>query len=316
MNKFYDKIKLKVGVSEVTFENLENLRKKLRDLYLLSFCISAIIIILLFFFFGSDGFTSVISIIIMIFIPILITHKSAREYKLEFKNFFVKSALTKLFTNLTYEPENGIDRSIIANTQMMNMGDRYTSNDYISGKYKNIGFTQADVHIEEKRETRDSDGNRNTYWVTLFKGRWMIFDFNKTFKANVQVCQKFFGNNKVGGLFSTQKYQKVKMESAIFNKAFKVYAQNEHDAFYILTPSLMEKIQKLDQKNKGKLLLCFIDNKLHVGIYDNKDSFEHGSVWVKINQEKTTQSIASDIEKITMFVDDLNLENDLFRREV
>ena len=109
------------------------------------------------------------------------------------------------------------------------------------------------------------------------------------------------------------KYVKVEMESQEFNKHFRVYAEQPLDAFYILTPKIMEKIRNLDERNKGKLLLCFIDNKLHVGIYDNDDSFEHGSVYKKIDSEKVMNEISTDIQKITMFVDELELDNDLFK---
>ena len=110
-------------------------------------------------------------------------------------------------------------------------------------------------------------------------------------------------------------YIKVSMEDQIFNKNFRIYAQDEHDAFYILTPSLMEKIKNLESSISGKLLFCFIDNKLHVGIQNNKDSFEH-SIFTKIDEEKVKNEISKDIKMITAFVDELNLDNNLFRREV
>ena len=72
---------------------------------------------------------------------------------------------------------------------MMDTGDIYSSNDYVEGKYKGILFRQSDVHIQN--ESTDSDGN--TTYTTVFRGRWMIFDFNKPFKANVEVAQKNFG---------------------------------------------------------------------------------------------------------------------------
>ena len=206
-------------------------------------------------------------------------------------------------------------RDVIASTKMMYMGDRYSSNDYISGRYKDIGFRQADVHIEEERESTDSDGNTTTYWVTIFRGRWMIFDFNKTFKADLQVCQKFFGNNKISNWGNDTKFEKVKLESVDFNKRLNVYAQSDHEAFYLLTPPIMEKIIKLDDMNQGRLLLCFIDNKLHIGLYDGKDSFEHAPVFSQINEEQVRSNISNDIKQITMFIDELDLDNDLFRRE-
>ena len=198
---------------------------------------------------------------------------------------------------------------------MMDMGDRYSSNDFISAKYKNIQVIQADVHIEEKHETTDSDGHIRTNWVTIFRGRWMIFDFNKNFKANVQVCQKKFTNAKISNWGLEQKFKKVMMEDQTFNNQFRIYAQNEHDAFYILTPSLIEKIKNLSDSINGGILLCFIDNKLHVGIQNNKDSFEHG-VFKSIDENKVIEDISKDIKLITNFVDELDLDNHLFRKEV
>ena len=103
------------------------------------------------------------------------------------------------------------------------------------------------------------------------------------------------------------------MESTDFNKRFLVYAQDAHDAFYIITPHIMEKIIKLSGDSKGKILLCFINNQLHVGLYDNDDSFEPSSCFSTIDTERVTQDVLSDINKITMFVDELELDNDLFK---
>lgn len=298
----------------MSVEELEILRKKARNIVLIGILTSIVIAVILFTILKSI-FASFFAIIVGIIITTIINIKSTRKFTLAFKEAFVLKSLKSVFTDLVYEPEKGLDESIIRNTEMMYMGDRYSSNDYISGKYKNINIVQADVHIEKERETVDSDGNTTTTWVTIFRGRWMIFDFNKHFKANVQVRQKGFENSKLSDLGSKIKYKKVVMEDQAFNNSFRTYAQDEHDAFYILTPSLMEKIKKLADDISGKLLFCFIDNKLHIGIQNNKDSFEH-SIFTKINEEKVTNEISQDIKLITSFVDELSLDNDLFRREV
>lgn len=298
----------------MSVEELEILRKKARNCNIIG-------IILSFLFAGVLFLITKLYPLIMfgfvfgIIITTIIGNKPTRVFNLAFKKTFVLKALNNVFSDLTYDPEKGIDKSIIGNTQMMNMGDRYSSNDYVSGKYKNINVEQADVHIEEKHESRDSDGHTRTTWVTIFRGRWMIFDFNKTFKANIQVCQKGFGNSRINNFLSKVKYKKVLMEDQEFNNKFKVYAQDEHDAFYILTPSLMEKIKRLTCNINGRLLFCFIDNKLHVGDQNGRDSFEH-SIYKKINEGKIVNQISKDIELITNFVDELDLDNDLFRKGV
>ena len=266
----------------MTLNDLEGKRKKYRNRIFLSIIIFAIIVYCitsLATVYNDFIIFLIFSIIIGVVISIFLTSGPRKKYSKAYKEYFVLKGLKEIFTDLNYEPESGMPYSIIADTHMMYMGDIYQSNDFISGKYKDVTFSQADVDIQEERETTDSDGNTTTYYVTIFRGRWMIFDFNKEFKANVQVAQKGFGNNivKKRGLFSKKDdnsyYQNVKMESESFNKRFNVYAQSEHEAFYILTPSLMEKIERLDDNNKGKLLLCFINNRLHIGLYDKKDSF-------------------------------------------
>ena len=302
----------------MTLEELERLRNELKKTYLLWIVIFIVIVILNIVVILSTKmvFLAPVSIIVGIILFAVTTNKKKRAYVLAFKDYFVLNSLKATFTDLIYEPEKGIPRSEIADTQMMYMGDIYSSNDFVSGKYKNIDFHQSDVHIEEEHTTTDSDGNTTTEYITIFRGRWMVFDFNKEFKSNIQVCQKRFGNNKVGSIFSKSKYKKVEMESQEFNKMFNVYAQSEHEAFYILTPTLMEKITNLVNNTKGKVLLCFIDNKLHIGLYDNKDSFEPGSVFKQIDEAKVNEEINKDVKTITNFVDYLSLDNDLFRKGV
>lgn len=254
-------------------------------------------------------------IVFEIIITILLTNKEKNEFIKKYKDTFVLESLKNTFTNLTYEPEKGLDPQIIHDTKMMNMGDRYNSNDYIKGKYKGINVELADVHIEEEHQTTDSNGHTTTTYITIFQGKWMIFDFNKQFKANVQVSQKGFMNDRRGRKIGEDKYKKIELEDPIFNKKFKTYAQNEHDAFYIITPSLMEKIKSLTEELKGKILLCFINNELHIGFYNNKDSFEP-NLYKKIDETKILEEVSSDIKIITNFIDKLNLDNDLFRKEV
>ena len=293
-------------------ERLEELRKKIIKKTAIGVII-AILVGMGLFYITRGQFLGVIifAVVIGTIVTALLTGKDQKEFNEIYKRIVVLSSFQKMFTDIEYKPTNGIAYETIASTQMMNMGDRYHSNDYIKAKYKNINFESADVHIEE--EHTDDEGH--TTYVTIFRGQWFIFDFNKPFKANIQVCAKNFHNAKRGSLFSKTKYNKVSMEDMEFNKEFKVYAQNELDAFYVLTPNCMEKIKELKDKTKGRLLLCFIDNRLHVGLYNNKDLFE-ANIFKKINLEEEQNKTLNEMKIITEFVDTLDLDNDLFRREV
>ncbi len=290
---------------------LEEIRRKIRTRYI----IFAIVIMITL----CMGVSDLEAVLAMVMVEVMCmfgaTRKLNSQYRVMFSDEYIQKELRKIFDNLCYEPEKGFPYEVIDSTNMMNMGDRYNSKNYMSGGYKGIKFEQADVHIEQRHTTRDSKGRTRTYYVTLFKGRWLIFDFNKNFKANVQISQRGFGNSRVQTFFVSEdkRFKKVEMESEEFNKKFKVYAQSEHDAFYIITPSLMEKIERLVQNNSGKFLFCFVDQRLHIGISNNKDSFKPTNVFRELNEKEIQENISGDIKVITQFVDELNLDNKLFK---
>ena len=241
----------------------------------------------------------------------IVNGKDIARFKREYKNIFVMAALKNTFDDLFYNMRSGFSEMVIDSYGMLNTADEFSSNDYISGKYKGISFEQSDLSIEEKHETRDSDGNTKEYWVNIFTGRYMIFDFNKTFKANIQVISKGFSasSSRWG-----KNYTKVKMEDEEFNKMFKVYTSMEHDAFYLLTPHFIDKIKTLYKQLNAKIMLGFLDNRLHVAIDNGEDSFEY-NVLKPINEQEINDSIIKDIKLITDFVNELNLDNDLFKKE-
>ena len=258
----------------------------------------------------ASAFELVFGLISLVIIKLIVNGKDISKFDNEFKNIFVLNALKNTFDDLNYNIEEGFDEETLSDYGMIDTADRYSSNDYISGTYKGIKFEQSDVHIEEKHESEDSDGNKIVHWVTIFRGRYMIFDFNKKFMANVQVVSNRFGARSSP---RDRKFSKVKLEDMEFNKMFDVYTDIEHDAFYILTPHFMQKIKDLYKNLDSPIMLCFVDNRLHIALDNGEDSFEY-NVFKPINEEEINKDIIKDIKLITDFVNELNLDNDLFRR--
>lgn len=255
----------------------------------------------------------IFSIITLSIIKYIVNGKDIKIFKEKFdkeiKGTFVLKLFRQFFENLDYNFEKGFSEEDIQNYGMLYTGDRFYSNDYISGTYKNIKFEQSDIQIEVKNEEKDEEGNKKIEWDTIFMGKLMIFEFNKEFKADVQVLSRYFAASTLpwNKLFS-----KVKMEDIEFNKSFVVYANNEHDAFYILTPQFMEKIKAITKKLNCSVMFGFSNNKLHIAINNYEDSFEY-SIFEPINEKKIEENIVENIKLITNFVDELNLDNDLFK---
>lgn len=308
------------------FEDVENARntyknvliKRLSTVGSIALAFLLIIILLNLNSFSDLPFDIMVVFVIFIFflcftmvIVSLTTRKYRKAYHRAYKGFFVYKSLTNTFTKLTYEREKGISSELLRATGMINTGDTYSSNDYVHGEYKDVEFTQADVCIQE--EHTDSDGN--TTYVTIFKGRFMIFDFPKKFASRLEVAEKGFGAAMVpfGKNKSGRKFERVNLESGEFNKIFRTYAEDGFEAFYILDPAMMNNILGLAEKHKGKLFFCFNDNQLIVGLQDGKDAFEPPSIFKPIDEQAETKKITEEINLITGFVDELKLNRKIFK---
>ena len=300
------------------FKDVESARKEYKEkiMHGIWVTVGIIAVIGILSFLSTGAFVALLTLplIIISFAIVAIiftTREQAKKYKDAYKSYFVEKNLAKTFTDLKYSHEMGLSRSVLSATQMIDTGDVYGSNDLTTGKYKDVAFTQADVHIQEKHT--DSDGN--TQYVTIFKGRFMIFEFPKKFSFRLEVVEKGFGaamvpsKNKTNG----RKFEKVKLESSEFNKMFRTFAEDGFEAFYLLDPAFIDNILKLGNEYKGKLLLCFLENRLVVGLKDGKDAFEPPSIFKEIDETAESEKINKDIRLITDFVDKLKLDRKLFK---
>lgn len=282
-------------------EELEKRRKNLVIQKTFSIIIITILFIIATYYFG---FSQVFFMVYFMAVAICLS-VGVKEYKNDFKNIFVKYALEKSFNEVIYKPEYGIAMDEIAETNSIYLGDRYTSNDYINAKLDGLKVELSDIIIEEQHT--DSDGH--TYYSVIYKGRWMIFEFDRKFVSNVTVAEDKFRNLKNRSLFS--KSNKVEMESIEFNKMFDVYCNTEHEAFYILTPHMQERLKRINDSIPGKLVFIFFNNKLHIGINSGKDSFEP-SIIKKIDEQKIMLEVNKEVNEIISLVKEIKQDNSLF----
>ena len=245
-------------------------------------------------------------------IGVITTHKDAKNYKKLYKAYFVEQNLRKVFTDIEYNHEAGMPKSVLEATHVINTGDYYYSNDYLKAKYKDVAFSQADITIQE--EYTDSDGN--THRTIIYKGRWMIFEFPKPFTFRLQVVEKWFTASKKLHKDRDVKrsIERLQTESINFDKKYKVYAEDGFEAYYILDPAFLSHIEDLGNSHKGKLMLAFIDNKLHIALNDGNDAFEAPNPLKKLDKTAESAKVLNDIKTITDFVDFLKLDHKLFKK--
>lgn len=305
------------------FKDVETKRQtyyeKLRNGYLISFGISVILSIIVLFASGSgSGFGLIIILLFSIIffggigaiVTSFATRQEATDYRRAYKAYFIERNLAQTFTNLSYSHEKGLARQALSDTGMVNTGDVYDSNDFTSGSYKNTAFAQADVHIQT--EYTDSDGN--TQYVTIFRGRVMIFEFPKKFNFKLELVGRKFRAYRVPGKdkVTQRKMTKISTESNEFDHVFKTYGEDGFEAFYILNPKIMSRMIDISEHYKNKILFGFTDNRLFILLDNGKDSFEPPRPNRPIDEQAELAKVAADIKVITDFVDQLSLERKIF----
>ena len=231
-------------------------------------------------------------------------HKDLMKFYAAYKKYFVESALLKVFPGCSYEFQNGISRERIAETGMMNTGDIFRSEDLVKGEYKGLKFEQSDMIIQE--ESRDSDGNTTT--TTIFSGRYAIFDIKRTFDFRLGVVGKGFQAAQFRRLNKGVKFRKIQTESVEFQKRFRVYAEDGFEAFYLLDPAFIARVDKLGEAYKNRVALFFVNGELHIAVNDNKNSFEPSSYRKPLDEKSEVEKIEKDIKLITDIVDSLKLK--------
>lgn len=223
----------------------------------------------------------------------------------KFKNNYLKDSMHEWIENGRYEPKYGLSESQVYQSEFMQRGDRFHSEDMITGTIDGVGFVTSDVKTQERR-TRHTNNGTQTYYVTLFMGQMYIFDFNKTFDGALQVLEN-------ARPVSRRNYGKVNLESMAFNKKFTTYSTNDHSAFYVLTPHFMEALLRIETNHPGKIAFSFIGSKMYMGINNNKDSFKI-HMFRQID-ETLINSFKEDLKIIYELVDDLKLNKNIFKED-
>ena len=288
-----------MSISQTVFE-LEAMRKKCRANDITLMILAAFTMI-------SMWMTSIVGDPSWVFLPLLgfagifimsFNHgKYKKDFQRYYKNTFATQVLSQMFTQLNYNWDNGFSEDVVDRIGLTLWGNRFSSEDYVSGMYNGVFFEQSDVVVKH----RTSSG-KNSHTYTYFKGRMFSFSFPKTDILSTMVFDKGFNYKGKGGKL---RYEKVEMESEHFNRRFQVKAVRPIDAFYVLTPQMMECICKIEEKY-GNVAMRYELGKLYVAINMSGNAF-NASISKPIVYTEEIERIKYDSWIITDIIDTLKL---------
>ena len=244
------------------------------------------------------------SVIFMVFPPlfivvVLILVKFITKYKNEltsmYKDVFVRELLENNFENVVYQPTNGFTRDAVDSFDICRMGNRFFAEDYLNASFRGINFEVSDVRIAD--ESSDEDSSSTTM---LFEGRFITFDFSRELASSVKIFSDKFKYRALTRKENRQ--EKVEMESVEFNKKFDVFSDNPHDAFYIITPNFMERLNALTTKYKS-VAMSVTGRSIVVAFNEpENNAFDPKNMAGKVDYVEEQAKIQSDIDDIKIII--------------
>lgn len=256
---------------------------------------------------------------IVLFVYILIcgiTYKlMTKDYVKEFKQNIIKPLVSHIDSSLIYLHESFVSEHLFDRSDLFTKADKYSGNDYVKGKIEDINIEFSDLHAQKKNESKEGKNN----YTTIFRGLFIVARFNKNFSSKTVVlpdsAQSFFGD-LIGTFLQSKNFTRgelVKMDDPAFEKEFVVYSNDQIEARYILSHSLMKKILELRHKSNHHIYISFINNHIHIAIYYDKDLFEP-SIFNSLLDYKIATEYVGTLHLAVGIVKELKLNQKLWAR--
>lgn len=257
------------------------------------------VVLILFFMFGAIVITK-------------IKHNKLKKIHGQYKQTILPYILNLIDNSLVYNVHKGHSKEEFKSTEMYNNNiDTYKSGDLIEGIVNNTSIKISHIFAERVEEETDSNGNSSTTYHTIFSGIFVTLDFNKYFKGKTRLHTKGRVSNSEPSMWTLfSNYNKITLENSDFNNLYKVITTDEQQAYYILSPSLMECLIKLYQSSKSGIGIAFINNMMYIG-------FESSS-FLEINPDddikQSIKQLYLEIKSIIDIIDELNLNNRIWTK--
>ena len=180
--------------------------------------------------------------------------------------------------------------------------------DHIKAVYNGLNIELGDIElIDETEDTDIETGQTETSRNTQFKGQWLTCDFGKELSGEVYISEWTKKDRR-------SMKSNVTMDNEQFSKRFCVRADNPQEAYYLLTPHMMEYIITMADKSGGTVYMSFLRNgKMHVAVKTGRDFFELGKSNADVG--KLRQKFLGELRWFTDIVDTLRVEDTLYKKE-
>ena len=249
-----------------------------------------------------------------IFISVL-----TKSYRQEYKKRIIARIANFVDEGLTYTPGSTIPKSEFVKSAIFQLScDKYQGEDHFRGRLGKTDIEFSEVVAKHRNKSGGGSNKKDSYSI-IFRGLFIIADFNKNFKTHTVVlpdtAERLFGKfgQKLQSL-SLTRGKLIRLEDPEFEKEFCVYGDDQVEARYILTPSLMERILTFKRKWNTTVYLSFLDSKVYIAIRMFKNLFEARLFKSVVDYDFMEDNLRF-LTLLTEIVEDLNLNTRIWTKE-
>lgn len=212
----------------------------------------------------------------------------------------ILSSFAKLFGHLTYRYDAQIPVEDMRQSLILPAHDKYTTDDYFEGTYKGVSVRFAEVNFAVK-------SNRD--YRSTFSGLVILLEMKaKRFYGNTILESKRLVNLAERILGKSGDLDSVNLVDPEFGKLFNVYTSDQVEARYLMCPTVIEGIKKMQEGYKSKdIRLSFYNNKILVFIRSTHNHFEQADIFVPTKDIAPILAMREEIVGILKVIDGLDV---------
>jgi len=304
-------------------EEMDAIRKKTLSKVLLTIGLAPVLALLVYFGFvatGNKGNGMYIPIFLCLGGGFGVYSLIVGRYKMDFKAKLIGPMISFYDPSLRYDPTGCVGQEEFSSSGMFRYPvDRYSGHDLVEGVLGKTAVRFSEMEAEYQTETRDSKGNRETTWHTIFQGLFFIADFNKEFSGATYVlpdtAQRLFGSmGQAMQSLGASHGQLVKMEDPEFERAFVVYSTDQIEARYILSPSLMRRLLDFKNADNRTVHVGFAHSRVYVAL-ELRDELFAPKLFSTLLNPAVMQGYWADLNLATGIVEELNLNTRIWTKQ-
>ena len=225
----------------------------------------------------------------------------------DFKREIVGRVIRFCDPSLEYRPSMGMPPDVVrASALFENEYSDQTGEDYVEGLLGGTQFRFSELTLSHK------DSARSRQSRTVFRGLFFVADFNKSFHGRTILlpdrAERILGTfgralqqlSGVGGGHA------IELEDSEFERYFVVYATDEVEARYILSPSLMQRIVRFRETSGAQLRIAFVNECVYVAVPLKQDLFAL-RVGTSFVNEEAVRGWIDQLQFVMGIVEDLDL---------